>query len=88
MGKKKKQKKEKVVYYDDNSTISDMSNVTRIGRKSPPPPRQQSKPRSTFKEKWKTYWSAVKTMVLPMLIALFIIGLLYVLLMWISGNFA
>lgn len=31
--KKKKKKKEKVVYYDDNSTISDMSQVTRIGQK-------------------------------------------------------
>ena len=34
-----KKKKEKVTYYDDNSTISDMSNVTRIGQKNPPPPR-------------------------------------------------
>ncbi|MFQ9739048.1 MAG: hypothetical protein ACLR06_16015 [Christensenellaceae bacterium] len=32
--KKKKKKKEKVIYYDDNSTISDMSQVTRIGQKT------------------------------------------------------
>ena len=66
--KKKKTPKEKVVYYDDNSTIVDMSNVTAPGEKrrnNQTPPR-----RSTAKEKWKTYWSAVKTMFVPMLIVL------------------
>lgn len=77
MGKKKKKtKKEKVVYYDDNSTIVDMSNVTRIGQRQPNPPPVPRR-RSTFKEKWKTYWSAVRMMLLPLLIALLGLGALY-----------
>ena len=67
----KKKKKEKVVYYDDNSTISDMSSVTRTGKKQPP------KPPSTAKDKWRTYFKAVNMMVGPMLIVLLILGLLY-----------
>ncbi|MFR1554263.1 MAG: hypothetical protein ACLSTV_06230, partial [Coriobacteriales bacterium] len=58
--KKKKKKKEKVVYYDDNSTISDMSQVTRIGQKKPSAPPAEPRRKSTFGEKWKTYWSAVR----------------------------
>ena len=44
--KKKKEKKEKVTYYDDNSTLVDMSNVTRTGKKKEPRP---SKPPSFLK---------------------------------------
>ncbi len=75
MGKKNKKDKEKVVYYDDNSTIVDMSNVPRMGEKKPSsqPPRR----RSTFGEKWRTYWSAVKMMLLPLLIALLGLTVLY-----------
>lgn len=67
----KKKKKEKVIYYDDNSTISDMSNVTRTGKKAPP------KPPSTAKDKWRTYFKSVKMMLGPMCIVLLILGLLY-----------
>lgn len=81
MGKKKSKKnKEKVVYYDDNSTIVDMSNVTRIGQKNPappPPPRRKS----TFGEKWRTYWSAVKMMLFPMFIVLLGLTVLYLIIM-------
>lgn len=80
----KKEKKEKVVYYDDNSPIVDMSAVNKSGKRQPPPtPRQQS----TFKEKWQTYWAAVKTMFKPMIVVLGILGALYFLMMWLSGNF-
>lgn len=83
MSKNKKEKKEKVIYYDDNSTIADMSAVNKKGEKqAPPPPRVQS----TAREKWRTYWNAVKTMVLPMCVALGILGILYLLTMWIGGN--
>ena len=82
---KNKKKKEKVIYYDDNSTISDMSQVTGMHKKksnSNPAP----KPPSSFKDQWRTYWSAVKKMILPMLGVLIILGLLYLLIMGISGN--
>jgi len=79
-----KKKKEKIIYYDDNSTISDMSNVTKNGRKEPPRAPKQI---STFREKWKTYWAAVKMMVLPMCVVLLIILVLYFLMMLIGGNF-
>ncbi len=76
-----KKKKDKVIYYDDNSTVADMSNVTRSGfsnKKS-----HDNKPRATFKEKWKTYWHAVKLMLWPMCFVLAILGLLYLLMMLI-----
>lgn len=77
MGKNKKKKnKEKVIYYDDNSTIADMSNVTRIGQRKPNPPPVPRR-RSTFKEKWRTYWSAVKMMLFPMFMVLLALGILY-----------
>ena len=78
-----KKKKEKIIYYDDNSTLVDMSNVTRSGKKEPPRP---PKVHSTFYEKWITYWSAVKMMVIPMFIALFIIAVMYFIVMFASGN--
>lgn len=60
-----KQKKEKITYVDDGRTIADMSglsnnrsNCTKRGTTSSP------------KEIWKTYWSAVKMMVKPMLVTI------------------
>jgi hypothetical protein len=83
MSKKQKQKKEKIIYYDDNSPIADMSAVNRSGKKKPPlPPRKQS----TAKEKWETYWMAVKTMFKPMLFVLGVLGVLYLLAMLIGGH--
>ena len=81
MAKKKKAKKEKVIYYDDNSTLVDMSSVNRKGQ--PMPPREQ-KPRSTFREKWDTSWAAARMMVIPMCIALLVIGMLFGLLYLIT----
>ena len=76
-----KKKKEKVIYYDDNSTVVDMS---RVNRKGEPQPPRSAKPRSTFREKWNTYWSAVKMMLIPMCVVLAVIGVLYLLLMLIA----
>ena len=57
----KKNKKEKVTYIDDGRTIADMSGISgpRMGRRLGPSPR--------FKDVWKTYWTAVRMMILPML---------------------
>lgn len=83
MGKKKKEKKEKIIYYDDNSTIADMSSTNRKGEK-----RMPSEPRrkSSFSEKWATYWAAVKMLFIPMCVVLLILCVLYCLLMVIAGN--
>ncbi len=79
--KKKQKQKEKIVYYDDNSTIADMSQVNGMGKKSPnTPPRKKS----TFKEKWKTYWAAVKMMLLPTCIALIAIVVLFTLILLLT----
>ena len=60
----KKEKKEKITYIDDGRTLADMSNVRRgIWESSRSGPR----PVSTAKDKWNTYWNAVKMMFLPML---------------------
>lgn len=83
---KKKKNKEKVIYYDDNSTIADMSNVTGVGRRAPnknAPPKQKS----TFTEKWNTYWSVVRKMIMPMLFVLLVITVLY-LIFSLIGHFA
>ena len=77
-----KKKKEKIIYYDDNSTIADMSSVTKNGKKEPQRPKVQS----TFRDQWKTYWSAVKMMLLPMCIALSALAIIYLVIMLTSGN--
>ncbi len=76
-----KKKKEKIIYYDDNSTIVDMSSVNRKGQPKPP---REPKPRSTFREKWSTYWAAVKMMVIPMCIVLLVLVILFGLLLLIG----
>ncbi len=59
---KDKKKKEKITYIDDGRTLADMSNVpgSRLNKDA-------WKSNSTAKEKWETYWNAVKRMFLPML---------------------
>lgn len=72
-----RKKKEKVIYYDDGSTVCDMSNVTRTGKKRPPsPPKRQS----TFREKWRTYWMAVRMMVVPMCVVLLALAVIFLIL--------
>ena len=57
-----KKKKEKITYIDDGRTLADMSGVpgSRLNKDA-------WKSNSTAKEKWETYWNAVKRMFLPML---------------------
>ncbi len=64
MMRDKKKKKEKIIYIDDGRTISDMSDIkgnldwTRKGTTS------------SFKDIWRTYWSAVGMMIKPMLVTI------------------
>ncbi len=70
-----KKKKEKIVYIDDGRTIADMSNVSAsrlsFGQKN------SYRPRSTAKEKWQTYFGAVKMMFVPMLVVVCAILIVY-----------
>ncbi len=71
----KKPKKEKVRYYDDGRTVADMSNVSgpRLSNRAP------YQPRSSAKERWKTYWRAVKMMFVPMLVVIVALAIIYML---------
>ena len=77
-----KEKKEKIIYIDDGRTIADMSGVSggfsRYSR-----PKWQPGPR--FKDVWKTYWTAVKMMLRPMLVVIGGIGLIYVIMYVLFG---
>ena len=79
--KKKKAPKEKIIYYDDGSTVADMSNVRAPGERKK---EKNSAPRSTARDKWNTYWAVVKKMVLPMLIALAVISVVFIILMAVA----
>lgn len=61
----KKAKKEKITYVDDGRTIADMSNVSNNRYN-----RTKRGTTSSPKEIWRTYWSAVKMMVKPMLVTI------------------
>lgn len=75
MSKNNRKKKEKIKYIDDGRTIADMSGTSRsnplLGNSSLSSPR--GKRRASAKEAWRTYWAAVKTMFLPMLVVMMII---------------
>lgn len=60
--KKDKQKKEKITYIDDGRTIADMSGVTGGSNWT----KQGTS--SSFKDIWRTYWSAVRMMIKPTLV--------------------
>ena len=77
--KKKKAPKEKVTYYDDGSTVVDMSAVTAPGEKRKD---KNSAPRSTARDKWNTYWSTAKKMVLPMLIVLGVMTVVFLIILY------
>ncbi len=84
MSDKKKKKKEKVKYIDDGRTIADMSAFSKGKSKkdgfvTPP---------STFKDRWNTYWSAVKSMLVPMFITLGILTVIFFLAYVFLGGFA
>ncbi len=93
-----KKKKKKVVYYDDGRTIADMSNLYGMKTADDGAQSNKSdggepsykgnpyfgnyRPGHTPKDWAKTYWNTVKTMFLPMLATLGIIGGAF-LILWI-----
>jgi hypothetical protein len=84
--KKNKKKKEKVVYYDDGRTIADMSNVG--GRpKLETDDKNFVRPRSTIKEVLKTYFGAVKSMLIPMFVTLGALTIVFFLAFLLLGGF-
>lgn len=72
----KKEKKEKTVWVDDGRSFADMSQVggPRLGKRYST---------STAKEKWDTYWAAVKMMFVPMLTVITALGVIYLVLYFI-----
>ena len=72
-----KEKKKKTVYVDDGRTIADMS-----GLNHPRLTRSKYTPHSTAKEKWDTYWNAVRMMFVPMLFVITGIAVIYMI-MWL-----
>jgi len=87
--KKGKKKKEKIVYVDDGSTISDMSEVGGVGRRiKRSDDKKAVRSGSTFKEKFETFFNAMKTMFFPMLKVLIAIsaGFLVMLLISLAAN--
>ena len=86
MSKQNKPKKETIIYYDDNSTIADMSKITNGRKKTAPQKSEQyTVPRAT--SKWRTYWNAVKMMIIPMFVVLGVLAILFLFLMLLGGNF-
>ena len=79
MGKKKKEKKkkEKIIYVDDNSTVVDMNVEGHPWYNKNPKPKKES----SAKEKWSTFFNTMKTMVMPMLMTLGVMGILYLLIL-------
>lgn len=60
-----KKRKEKITYVDDGRTLADMSGVSR-NRSNLTKRGTTSSP----KDIWRTYWSAVKMMIKPMLVTI------------------
>ena len=71
-----KKKKEKVVYIDDGRTIADMSGID-----APRLSNSRFTPGSSAKDKWDTYWTAVKMMFGPMMVTITALGVIY-LIIW------
>lgn len=84
---KKKQKKEKVTYIDDGITIADMSAFSNK-RKMDTGKDNFLRPQSTFGDRWKTYWSAVKSMLVPMFITLGVLTVLFLITYASLGGFS
>lgn len=96
--KKKRSDKKKTVYYDDGSTIHDMSGLRESGRRgtfsrndsygsgrSNGSQGMRKGGRSSFKEVWTTYITAVRAMVKPLLVVLLILLILYILIRIVTG---
>ncbi len=74
MSKNKKDKKQKVRYIDDGRTIADMSSLGG-GKKASQSPTLGTGGKSRFSDCANTYFTAMRMMVKPMLIALGVIAL-------------
>ena len=62
----KKPKKEKVTYVDDGRTLADMSGINAgFGKYFR---SDDSYSNSTFGDKWRTFWTAFRMMLLPTLV--------------------
>lgn len=70
--KQKKPKKEKIRYVDDGSTVVDMRPLEDANRRPGQKPRE-SGAKGTLREQMRTYFAAVKLMLVPMLVTLGII---------------
>ncbi|MBQ8474288.1 MAG: hypothetical protein IJ499_01340 [Clostridia bacterium] len=70
--KKDKKKKEKIVYIDDGRTIADMSGLPQ--RRS----LLSNGSHATFRERWNTYWAAVRMMLVPMFVVIGALAILYI----------
>ena len=81
--KEKKKDKEKVVYYDDGSTIANMDGV----KQKSIIPKTNNRPKSTGREKIKTFFEAFKMMLIPTGVALLVLLILYLIFMLI-GSYA
>ena len=79
-----KNKKEKVVYYDDGRTIA---NMDLVGSKKTTNKDNynNTKPKSTAKEKFKTFFQAFKMMLAPTAVALLVLLILYIIFMLIGS---
>ena len=79
--KQKKPKKEKIRYIDDGSTVVDMQPLEEANRRPGQKPRTPGA-KGTLREQMRTYFAAVRLMLVPMLVTL---GLIFVsfLITWI-----
>ena len=74
----KNKKKKKTVYVDDGRSLADMSGIQH-----PRLTKNKYAPRSSAKDKWSTYWQAVKMMIVPMLITMTAIAVIYMILWFV-----
>lgn len=87
MSNKKKKKKEKITYIDDGRTIADMSNVTGSRKRLETDDDRFVRQRPTIKEVLKTYFKAVKSMLVPMFITLGALTVVFFFAYLILGGF-
>lgn len=79
--KQKKPKKEKIRYIDDGSTVVDMQPLEDANRRPGQKPRDPYA-KGTLREQMRTYFAAVRLMLVPMLVTLGLIFLSF-LITWI-----
>lgn len=73
-----KKKKEKTIWVDDGRSLADLSGIDH-----PRLTRSKYVPGSSAKDKWSTYWNAVKMMFVPMLVTMTAIGVIYMIIWFV-----